>query len=36
VLFEIDPGGESFSELRLVIEAQGKPVSETWIYRWTP
>ncbi len=35
VLFEIDPGGESYSELRLVIEAEGKPVSETWIYRWT-
>jgi glucans biosynthesis protein len=35
-LFEIDPGGENFAELRLVVEAQGKPVSETWIYRWTP
>jgi periplasmic glucans biosynthesis protein len=35
VLFELDPGSETFSELRLVVEAQGKPVSETWIYRWT-
>jgi glucans biosynthesis protein len=36
VLFELDPGGESYSELRLVIEAAGKPISETWLYRWTP
>ncbi|WOJ89661.1 glucan biosynthesis protein [Methylocapsa polymorpha] len=36
VLFELDFGGESSSELRLVIEAAGKPISETWIYRWTP
>lgn len=36
VLFELDFGGESYSELRLVIEAAGKPASETWIYRWTP
>ncbi len=35
VLFELDPEGESFSELRLVIEAAGKPISETWLYRWT-
>jgi len=35
VLFEIDPGSETYSELRLVIEAEGKPISETWIYRWT-
>ena len=24
------------SELRLVLEAGGKPMSETWLYRWTP
>jgi glucans biosynthesis protein len=35
VLFEIDPASETYSELRLVIEAEGKPISETWIYRWT-
>ena len=35
VAFEIDPGGEAFSEIRLVLEAAGKPVSETWLYRWT-
>ncbi len=36
VSFDIDAGGESQSELRLSLEAQGKPVSETWLYRWTP
>ncbi|ACK49681.1 periplasmic glucan biosynthesis protein MdoG [Methylocella silvestris BL2] len=35
VLFELDPGNEAYSELRLVLESQGKPISETWIYRWT-
>lgn len=35
VLFEIDPGNEAASELRLVLEAAGKPISETWLYRWT-
>lgn len=34
--FELDPGGEASSELRLVLEAAGKPLSETWLYRWTP
>ena len=36
VLFELDPGSETTSELRLVIEAAGNPISETWLYRWTP
>ncbi|HZM06901.1 MAG TPA: glucan biosynthesis protein [Methylocella sp.] len=35
VLFEIDPGNESYCEMRLVLEAEGKPLSETWLYRWT-
>jgi glucans biosynthesis protein len=35
ILFEIDPGNESYSEMRLVLEARGKPLSETWLYRWT-
>jgi glucans biosynthesis protein len=35
ILFEIDPGNESYSEMRLVLEAGGKPISETWLYRWT-
>jgi glucans biosynthesis protein len=34
VFFELDPGNDLSSELRLVLEAQGKPVSETWLYRW--
>jgi glucans biosynthesis protein len=36
VVFDIDPGGEDSSEIRLVILGDGKPVSETWLYRWTP
>ncbi len=35
VLFEIDPGSETYCEMRLVLEAGGKPMSETWLYRWT-
>ena len=34
--FDLDLGSEPASELRLVLEAGGKPVSETWLYRWTP
>lgn len=36
ILFEIDPGSDSFSEIRLLLEAAGKPITETWLYRWTP
>jgi len=36
VLFELDPGGADASELRLVLEAKGQRISETWLYRWTP
>ena len=36
VLFELDPQGAGSSELRLVLEAQGNRISETWLYRWTP
>lgn len=36
VTFELDPGSEAASELRLVLEnATGKPLGETWLYRWT-
>ena len=35
VLFEIDLGSESSCEIRLVLEAADKPLSETWLYRWT-
>lgn len=33
--FEVDPGTESLSELRLVLQVGGQPVSETWLDRWT-
>jgi glucans biosynthesis protein len=36
VLFDLDPGAESLSELRLVLMANGAPKSETWLFRWTP
>lgn len=35
VHFELDPGGASLVELRLVLEQNGKAASETWLYRWT-
>ncbi len=35
VVFDLDPGSESYSELRLVLKTGGQPVSETWLYRWT-
>jgi glucans biosynthesis protein len=34
--FDLDPGTENASELRLALEAGGKVISETWLYRWTP
>ncbi|WP_230532651.1 glucan biosynthesis protein [Microvirga roseola] len=36
VTFELDPGNENACEMRLILEAGGKPISETWLYRWTP
>ena len=35
VSFELDAGSEQVSELRLVLVKDGKPASETWLYRWT-
>ncbi|MGL4637744.1 MAG: glucan biosynthesis protein [Beijerinckiaceae bacterium] len=35
VHFEIDPGNENATELRLLIESNDKPLTETWLYRWT-
>jgi len=35
VAFDLDPGGESYSELRLVLKAGDEIISETWLYRWT-
>jgi glucans biosynthesis protein len=36
VSFELDPGNETACEMRLIIETGGKPITETWLYRWTP
>lgn len=36
VVFDMDAGSDGMSELRLLLESQGKPISETWLYRWTP
>jgi glucans biosynthesis protein len=35
VSFSYDPKGVATSELRLVLQANDNPVSETWLYRWT-
>lgn len=35
VSFEMDPGNENVSELRLVLDSGGQPISETWLNRWT-
>ena len=35
VVFDLDPGGEGFCELRLVLQSGDEPISETWLYRWT-
>jgi glucans biosynthesis protein len=35
VAFDLDPGSDVFSELRVVLEFSGQPASETWLYRWT-
>lgn len=32
--FEVEAGAENLTELRLVLEAGGQPVSETWLDRW--
>lgn len=36
VLFDLDAGSETYSEVRLVLTQNDKPISETWLYRWTP
>ena len=35
VAFDLDPGSESYSELRVVLKMGDTPASETWLYRWT-
>ena len=36
VAFEFSPGQEGLVELQLVLVGPDGPVSERWIYRWTP
>jgi glucans biosynthesis protein len=33
--FELAPGDGDVAELRMRLLRQGKPISETWLYRWT-
>ncbi len=33
--FEMDPGDAPLIELRLRVTRGGKPITETWLYRWT-
>ena len=34
--FELNSNDVPMTELRLVVMKNGKPASETWLYRWTP
>jgi periplasmic glucans biosynthesis protein len=34
--FELDPNDADLIELRLRVMRDDRPVSETWLYRWTP
>jgi glucans biosynthesis protein len=33
--FELDPAGSSLVELRMRLLRANRPISETWLYRWT-
>jgi len=35
VIFDLDPGGETYCEMRLVLQSGDEQISETWLYRWT-
>ncbi len=35
VVFDVDPAGENYCEVRLVLRSDEEPISETWLYRWT-
>jgi periplasmic glucans biosynthesis protein len=35
VMFDLDPGSDAVSELRLTLNLDNQAVSETWLYRWT-
>jgi glucans biosynthesis protein len=34
--FEVDPNDAELIEFRLRIMRGDRPVTETWLYRWTP
>ena len=34
--FELQPGNERSIELRAVLGDDNGPLTETWLYRWTP
>jgi glucans biosynthesis protein len=37
LIFDLEPGGERLIDLHArILDQSGKPLSETWIYRWTP
>ena len=36
VIFDLDTGTEQLIELRLALMSGNSPLSETWLYRWTP
>jgi periplasmic glucans biosynthesis protein len=35
IVFDLDPGSETYSELRLTLRVDNQAASETWLYRWT-
>ncbi|MBM3653391.1 MAG: glucan biosynthesis protein D [Alphaproteobacteria bacterium] len=35
VVFDVDPSGANYCELRGVLQSDERPISETWLYRWT-
>jgi len=35
-MFDMEMGNENLSELRVQLQTQGRPISEMWLYRWTP
>ena len=34
--FEFDPQGANIAEFRALVTKAGRPVTETWLYRWRP
>ncbi|HBJ40622.1 MAG TPA: hypothetical protein DDZ20_07675, partial [Hyphomonas sp.] len=33
--FELDPEGADMAELRAVVMRGSRPLTETWLYRWS-